>query len=244
MQLIPRDQPAKLSSAILFYGSSGNPQAAFASIHPVQVGADGIPVIKPGTPATRAGVLAALRTLIDERMAPCILPSHLLATGADHLVWYRPATKRVLWFRESKMTEALSAEVPIPALVWMANPLSDHCRVYALRDDKRPDNDTPLYQAPFFNVWANGKVCVGNAGFPKGNDALNPEKWEEAFFGSWFTHPNTNNLFRHKEGAEAFFKDWLSGKHRVFPKAKLFPLKTTLGEAFNKFIKEDAHGQA
>ena len=242
MQVSLNDQPPKLSSAILFYGSSGQGQASFASIHPIQFGQDGTPAIQPGTPATKAGVLAALRTLIDERMAPSILPSHLLATGADHLVWYRPATKRQLWFNDSNLGEARSVVIPIPALVWMVNPLSDHIRIYALRDGQRPDNDTPLYQAPFYNVWDSGQVCVGNVGFPKGNDALNPEKWEEAFFGSWFTHPNTNKLVRHKAGVRAFFNDWMDGKHRVFPKAKLFPLRKTLGEVFNKFVKEDAHG--
>ena len=240
MFVTTQDRPPKLHSAILLYANEQ--KAAFASIHPVRFGEDGSATICPGTPATKAGVLAALRTLIDERTAPCIFPAHLLAIGADHMVWYRPATKRQLWFDDSALGEARSVEVPIPALVWMVNPLSDHCRVYALRDDKRPDNDTPLYQAPFYNVWDSGKVCVGNVGFPKGNDALSPENWEAAFFGSWFTHPNTSKLVRHKEGTKAFFKNLLAGKHRVFPKANLYPLRQTLGEVFNKFVKKEAHG--
>lgn len=247
MQTITKDGTPQLLSAILLYGTDAVDEVQgqfFATVHPVRHAADGSASIAPGVPATKAAVLAALRHLIDERLAPSILPAHVLARGADHLVWYRPASKRTLWFRCEELGGERSAVVPIPAVLWMAHPLSNECSVFALRSDDRPDSDTELYQAPFYNVWDTGRVCVGNVGMPTGIDALDPAKWEEAFFSSWFSHSNTSRLVRHKAGITDFTNNLLNGKHRVFPKAKLYPLRTTVGKQFEAFMKRVTNGQA
>ena len=63
-------------------------------------------------------------------------------------------------------------------------------KVFAFKGRQRPDADTPLSVAPFFNVWQNGTICVGSARLPKGDQVHNHLAWEEAFFRSYFTHPN------------------------------------------------------
>jgi len=233
------DHAPTLSSAILLYKKSG-PQGnggAFATVHPVRTDDAGVSTIGPGTPASRQGVLAALRELAEDRIKPELIPAHILAKGSDHLVWYRPALKRVVWFRCKDLGER-TALVPHPATLWLVNPATGYCSVFALRDDTRPDKDTGLYQAPYYNVWDTGQICTGNAGVPKGAEALVPENWERMFYDSWFSHPNTPKLVRHKEGAMAFWKNLLDGKHRVFPKAKLLSARTTLGRQFARLCAE------
>lgn len=238
MEVHNGDHAPKLESAILLYGASVVGKAGgFATVHPVRTGQDGIYSIGPGTPASRQGLLAALRELATDRIKPELIPAHVLAKGADHMVWYRPAQKRTVWFKCKQLGER-TALVPHPATLWLVNPVTGACKIFALRDDARPDENTVLYQAPYYNVWETGGICTGNAGVPKGPDALVPENWEKMFFNSWFSHPNTPKLVRHKEGTFAFWKNLLDGKHRVFPKTKLLPVRTTLGQQFAKLFAE------
>lgn len=234
------DSVPELKHAILLFGTDSHhgKSTRYATVHPVRSGENGVPIICPGTPATKEALLTAIRELVDDRMAPELLPAHLLGKGADHLVWYRPAMKKNQWFDCAQLGK-VTALLPIPATVWLAQPLQGELYVFALRNDDRPDRTTKLFQAPFFNVWDNGRVCIGNAMKPTGPEALIPEKWEEMFFNSWFSHPNTPKLVRHKEGLYPFFKDLIAKKHRVFPKAKLVPLKKTLGDAFETLLRGD-----
>lgn len=237
MPVFNMEETPRLTRAILLYENPRHNQDAFCSVHEVRI-EEGHPVIQPGTPATRQGLMAALRTLADDRLKPEILPGHILAKGGDHLVWYRPAAKRPVWFRADKIGE-VTANVPHPPLVWFVNPMIGVCRIFAFNAEGRPDAETPLYQAPYFNVWNDGKICTGSAEVPKGDSALVPENWEKMFFESWFTHPNTPHLVKHKEGANAFWKLMLEGRKRVFPRNKLVPLKrVTLGSVFAGLVKE------
>jgi hypothetical protein len=62
---------------------------------------------------------------------------------------------------------------------------------------------TPLWRAPYFNVWGEGEICTGNVRLP---DSLSPqslEVYERAFFDSEFTHPNLRGgekLIHHSDG--------------------------------------------
>ena len=238
MHIISNDGEVRLDSAILLYKSKRDGEnKSFATVHPIRFNENEEPIICPGTPASRKGVAAALRELSEDRIKPALLPAHILARGNDHLVWYRPAMKRPVWFRCAELGER-TAVVPHPATLWLIAPDSGQCFVFALRDDQRPDETTRLFQAPYFNVWNTGRVCIGSAGVPQGEDALNPANWETMFYDSWFSHPNTPKLVRHKEGSYAFWRNLLDGKHRVFPKAKLMPTPLTLGQAFDNLISE------
>ena len=238
MEVHNADRTPQMKAAILLYGTDGYGNASsFASVHTVTHSATGVPTIGHGTPASREGVLAVMRELVDDRIKPELIPANVLARGSDHLVWFRPALKRDVWFRCKELGER-RALVPHPATLWLVNPSTGFCQIFALGDDQRPDAGAKLYQAPYFNVWDSGRICVGNAEVPKGAAALSPENWESMFFNSWFSHPNTNKLVRHREGTFAFLKNLLDGKHRSFPKRKLVPTKKTLGEEFAKLFKD------
>lgn len=239
MEVKNYDSVPRLQHAILLYGLGNYQGAKFATVHFVEDDGKGKPVIMPGVPATKLGLKTALRELVDDRVTPELLPEHVLAKGSDYIVWYRKPTRQNVWVRAEAVGGERMAEVPVPGLVWCVDP-TGKCSVFAYRGNGRPDGQTILHQAPFFNVWDQtiGNICVGNTKVPKGPAALQPENWEKMFFESWSTHPNTNRMIRGKENAYAFWKRLLDGEFKVFPQSKLYPTKLTLQKVFaDMFIK-------
>jgi len=60
-----------------------------------------------------------------------------------------------------------------------------------LSKDARPDANANLYHAPFFNIYGDGKVCMGNVNVGIDTDcALEEfmERWQSYFFTSYFSH--------------------------------------------------------
>lgn len=77
----------------------------------------------------------------------------------------------------------------IPAMLWHAN--KQNLTVYALETNRRPTEKTPLYHAPFFNVYDSGNVCLGTVDVSIKNSASAEEfiqAWENYFFNSYFSH--------------------------------------------------------
>jgi PRTRC genetic system protein B len=180
----------QLKSAVLLYGHSGGGQA-YASKHEVSF-INGRPTIRPGTPLTVDDYTALVLSLKPEsRPSVQWLDRRILAKGADRMIWWTPPQHRTLFFKESahvKGTFTAFGPCPLPALVFMATDRSLY--VYAIKGKAEPTRETPLYQAPFFNVWARGEVCSGNALRPSEGEQNNPDAWEKFFFESNFTHPN------------------------------------------------------
>lgn len=77
----------------------------------------------------------------------------------------------------------------MPTLLWKAT--ANSISVYALKTNRRPTANTPLYYAPFFNVYENGNVCMGTVEIEMQKvqcleDFIND--WEQHFFNSYFSH--------------------------------------------------------
>lgn len=110
-----------------------------------------------------------------------------IKTGNDgYAVWRTPAQKVKLLFTESLGIPL--GEANVPALLWKAakNTLS----VFAVQEEKITEQ-TMLYHAPFFNVYADGKVCMGNVPVKIPNDCgleMFMALWQEYFFNSYFSH--------------------------------------------------------
>lgn len=228
MQVVKSDTvPVPRHAVLLYEGGS----QSFATVHPVEIEND-VPVIRPGIAATRRGLNEAMQMLAQKKLKPELLRECILAKGSDHLVWYRPPSRQTIWVRSAELGGDIQAEVPTPGVIWVVHTGYRSVKVFAYKDEGRPDGTTELHQAPFFNVWQSGEICIGSAEAPKGAAALVPENWEAMFFGSWFSHPNTGKLVTGKQSAYAFWKDLLAGKYRKFPQAKLVPLKRTLEQEF------------
>lgn len=102
-------------------------------------------------------------------------------------MWYTKAAKRQLYFIQQLGIDSGIAYVP--ALLWVANKHKLH--IYALSSNSRPTAATTLYHAPFFNVYANGNVCMGTVDVDIKKAASLEEftaAWEGYFFNSYFSH--------------------------------------------------------
>ena len=100
-----------------------------------------------------------------------------------------------------------------------------------MKGQHRPTPQTPLFQAPYFNVDGRGCICQGNVPVPTGTTVEKISAWNDAFLRSYFTHPNVaGKLLRYRGGAYTFWRDMLDGRFARFPDRVLVDTKITLGQ--------------
>lgn len=115
-----------------------------------------------------------------------IVPEHIIHAsnkpGKTMVVWYRPATLRKLNF-SSQLKIKGESTVNLPGLLFMI--INSKLYVFALMDDQRPDLKTKLYNAPFFNIYEDGNVCLGTAKVGSHKEktySAEAERFERGFF--------------------------------------------------------------
>ena len=119
-----------------------------------------------------------------------LLPSCLLHINPSEdgsVLWYTKPQTQKLYFSES--LGLASQELSLPALVCAAN--KNRLFVYALTIKGKPSLSTPLFNAPFFNLYRNGNVCMGSVNVRISQSATLEEfihAWQGYFFGSYFSH--------------------------------------------------------
>ncbi|CAB4126436.1 PRTRC_B, PRTRC system protein B [uncultured Caudovirales phage] len=126
-----------------------------------------------------------------------MIPDNLLhASVVDrsiHLMWYRPEEKRSIYFAEGlNLTDGMAW---VPATLYVAEG-KNTLKVYALYSNERPTAETLLYKAPYYNVFDDHRVCLGNAKveLPKKKTYENMiEYWERMFWMSVNSHLNGEN---------------------------------------------------
>ncbi|GAA0536905.1 hypothetical protein GCM10009415_18400 [Chitinophaga japonensis] len=127
---------------------------------------------------------------------PGILPDNLLHLRhgmGGFAVWYTLARKVRLFFSPSLSIP--NGEAYVPALLWRAT--GDTLSLYALKGRKRPNADTQLFHAPFFNVHENGNVCMGTADVSFDKDCTLEsfiEQWHNLFYNTYFSHLFTRHI--------------------------------------------------
>lgn len=131
-----------------------------------------------------------------------LLPDNVLQINASkngHVLWYTKSQKVPLFFTDTLTIPNGMAH--IPALVWKATK-SQLC-VYAVANDEKPTIETPLYYAPFFNIYKNGNVCMGTVDIDIDSKCRLEDfmcQWQSYFFNSKFSHlldnytPTQNNI--------------------------------------------------
>lgn len=119
-----------------------------------------------------------------------LLPKNLIYTEnktmSTTLVWYLKKSRQPLCFSPSLGIQAGLAWVPNLLFVAQGTILS----VYAYKEEEI-DLQTELYKAPFHNIYADGKVCMGNTRIEGVSgveyaDAI--KTWQNLFFNSEFSH--------------------------------------------------------
>lgn len=119
-----------------------------------------------------------------------VLPNKVLYVSPQqggYAVWYTPPQEVPLFFASA--LGITSGRGKVPALVWRAN--REELAVYALKGNKKPDSKTKLFHAPFFNIYMEGRVCMGTVRININESARLEdfmEKWENYFWNSYFSH--------------------------------------------------------
>ncbi|AZB25283.1 MULTISPECIES: PRTRC system protein B [Flavobacteriales] len=112
---------------------------------------------------------------------------HINPSQKGSVIWYTKAQERQMYF--VKNLEIPSGKAKVPAMLWIAD--KENLSVFALSNDKRPTENTTLHYAPFFNVYNDGDVCMGNVDIKIQNSTSVEEfieQWESYFFNSYFSH--------------------------------------------------------
>lgn len=114
------------------------------------------------------------------------IPGHILygntAPGKLVVIWYRPSAKRTLNFSTGLKIKG-KAEVIIPATIYVL--VNSKLYIYALASDDRPSEDTKIFNAPYFNIYEDGNVCLGSAQIGKHRADTyegEAERFERAFY--------------------------------------------------------------
>lgn len=227
-----------LTNAILLYRNEAQPRPdrytpksnvpTFASIHAVDH-EDGGPIIAAGAPLSRAH-LRHWAEALGNTQVPEILPSSVLVSHPDMLVWWVPAAVRASYFALTSPPKGLVAlatrivlPLPYPAHVFVAT--RNSLGVYALATSERPAADTVLLHSPVLNVYINGRLCWGNIAFPKSITTTAIPEFERAVFDSWSTHPNPGQetTVTRKGGLVRLWDGLAARKAMRFPTRRLKP---------------------
>lgn len=124
-----------------------------------------------------------------------IIPANILYTDPSEngfVMWFTKATSKNLFFINGLGIS--NGMAGVPALLWIAS--KEKLYIYALKTNRKPTENTTLYHAPFFNVYADGNVCMGTVDVNIKKSASLEEftaAWEAYFFNSYFGHLMQNH---------------------------------------------------
>jgi len=212
-------------SALVFYESNTLDKDVY--VEHFDMDKNGTPINAHPLTEREAGALAkALMTEKQKQTAFLksggILPTNILHINPSRdkgaVIWYTKSQKRLLYFVEGLGIP--SGQGFVPSMVWQAT--KNSLRVFALLSNSRPTEKTPLYFAPFFNIYEDGRVCMGSVSIDIKNSASVEEftkAWEDYFFNSYFSHlMGENNPV--KGNCVSLWKDLVTSE-RTFPKEVL-----------------------
>jgi PRTRC genetic system protein B len=200
-----------LSKCIMLYGA-GN--SAVATIHDVRVDEKTHrSEILPGRGISLRNLQDLVVTLTSDKRS-CYLEERVLAASFVKLVWYTPPSRRPLWIKTKRKAfnrQMNGRDVTHPGLVFVAEP--GQLRVFAVfpKNKRRPGPDTRLFVAPYYNIWDDNKVCLGNATYPKILLPSTIQMIEKGFFESTGTHSTrAGKLTYYPGGHDAYWMEMRS----------------------------------
>jgi PRTRC genetic system protein B len=217
-------------SALVFYQTKGMNSATY--VEHFDIDKNGNPINAHPLTVREANQLAKTLKTTKEQKEPCLKSVGIMSNSILHIdssnnkvIWFTKAMQRELYFTENLGIAKGIANVP--PMLWIAN--KNSLSVFALGSNRRPKENTKLYNAPFFNVYENGNVCMGTVDIQIKKIALLEEftiAWENYFFNSYFSHlmPDYNPI---KENCVTLWES-LINTDKVFPKEVLKKSTKTL----------------
>ncbi len=165
----------------------------------------------------------------NQYLAPqSLIPPNILYVdnaAMGYAVWYSPAKQVQLLFKEKLGIP--SGKAYVPALLWKAT--RDDLYIYAIKTNKRPTGNTVLYHAPFFNIYEDGKTCMGTVDIDI-NESSSLEdftrQWESYFWNSYFSHCLEGFIPVKKNIVQIWHQQVKT--ERMFPSDILLPSRQTI----------------
>jgi PRTRC genetic system protein B len=179
----------RLFAAVLLYRDTTR---VLARQHPVVLDKGKAPRLGAGALVT--GTLVDELLELSDRRPLTYVPSNVVAVNRNAIAWFEPASARTMYFKPSSDAAVAAFDgkaVPQPPLLFIAQNRS--LDVFALAENVRPTLQTPLYRAPYWNVFEGrgsegGRVCLGSMALPDSVEPQDVGAWSDAFFASNFTH--------------------------------------------------------
>lgn len=196
--------------------------------HTISEGPAGGPILDAGELMTDAQLRAFSAKLQGQAQERELIPEAVRLTDPDVIVWQRPACRRLVWFatRDKQLNRELNGNEALhPALLFVGR--ARRLAVYALPNNNRVTMQTPLWRAPYFNLWLSGEMCEGDVYLPP--DPAPTEaclaSYERAFYDSSFVHTNVKDgpLTTYPGGHDALWRMLTQPGHGVFPAMFLVP---------------------
>ena len=217
-------------SALVFYEKKGTETDMY--VEHFDMDSNGTPINAHPLTVKEANVLAKALKTDEEKSRAFLKPKGILPTNILHInpsekgtvLWYTKAQQRQMYFVDS--LNISNGKAQVPPMLWFAN--KNSLSVFALANDRRPTEKTPLHYAPFFNIYEKGNVCMGTVSIDIKNSASVEEfirAWEHYFFNSYFSHSLCENLT--KTNIVNLWKDLIS-TDKPFPKEVLKKNNKTL----------------
>lgn len=212
-------------SALVFYESKGLDKEVY--VEHFDMDRNGTPINAHPLTEREAGVLAKALMTEKQKQSAFLKPVGILPTNILHInpsrdkgavIWYTKSQKRLLYFIDGLGIP--SGQGFVPPMVWQAT--KNSLRVFAVLSNRRPTEKTTLYYAPFFNIYEDGRVCMGSVSIDIKNSASVEEftrAWEDYFFNSYFSHLMGENS-PVKGNCVTLWKDLVTSD-RTFPTALL-----------------------
>lgn len=219
-------------SALVFYESKGLSKEVY--VEHFDMDRNGTPINAHPLTEHEAEALAKALTTEKQKQTAFLNSGGILPTNILHInpsrdkgavIWYTKSQKRPLYFIDGLGIP--SGHAFVPPLIWKAT--KNSLRVFAVFSNSRPTAKTPLYYAPFFNIYKDGRVCMGSVNISIKNSACVEEftrAWEDYFFNSYFSHLMGENS-PVKGNCVSLWKDLVTSD-RTFPTALLKSSNKTL----------------
>jgi PRTRC genetic system protein B len=218
----------ELDCGIMLYRAKSG-RSVYATYHPARI-VGGKPTLLAGKPATVSQLAAIAAASADQIGFRGFVPDRTVYIAPQILAWWVPAGRRSVWFKNDAAIGTRNGDAFHPPLLMVAKRNGVH--IFAMRENERPGPDTPLYHAPYFNVYESGEMCRGNVKLPANPTTETIAAYEDAFFRSNFTHANHQNLIKRKGGATRLWRDLLDGAE--FPLDCLVSIKRTAGQVIRQ----------
>jgi PRTRC genetic system protein B len=147
-----------------------------------------------------------------------ILPARVMVRTAEMIVWWTPACERTMFFSDhgnAPDLRSMNGKIyPHPALLFKA--CGSHLWARALAKDERPNAESKMCMAPYWNCYDNGVCCTGSMKIPREKSVAAIDLWEESFFQSEFTH--ASGVRKYVRFSGGFLAMWQSlAGQKVFP---------------------------